>query len=55
MLTTNDQGHSVEEAHSNCLYYLVKLGISAVTESTKDKEVRQHYTEAQRYLLLLRA
>jgi hypothetical protein len=44
------------EAYSGALYYLMKLGISAMTKSAKDDgEVRQHYSEAQRYLLLLRA
>jgi hypothetical protein len=44
------------EAYSGALYYLMKLGISSMTKSAKDsRQVRQHYSEAQRYLLLLRA
>lgn len=43
------------ESYSNCIYYLVKLGISSMSKSTEDKDVRQHFSEAQRYLNLLRA
>lgn len=43
------------EAYSGCLYYLIQLGISSVKKSTGDPEVRQHFAEAQRYLVLLGA
>lgn len=40
-------------AYSDCIYYLVKLAVSSTDRSTADKEVRQHYSEAIRYLNLL--
>jgi len=43
------------ESYSNCIYYLVKLSISSSKKSTDDKDVRQHFSESQRYLILLRA
>src|SRR6266545_4247924 len=50
------------EAYSGCIYYLVKLSLSASEKPTTDKEktenrkdVRQHFSESQRYLILLRA
>jgi hypothetical protein len=43
------------DAYSNSIYYLIKLSVSAVNKSTEDKEVRQHFTESQRHLLLLKA
>jgi hypothetical protein len=50
------------EAYSNCIYYLVKLSISASERPAGDKEkaanrkdIRQHFSESQRYLILLRA
>jgi len=50
------------EAYSNCIYYLVKLSLSASEKPTGEKEkadnrkdVRQHFSESQRYLILLRA
>lgn len=43
------------ECYSNCIYYLIKLSISSSKKSTEDKDVRQHFSEAQRYLVLLRA
>jgi hypothetical protein len=41
------------ECYSNCVYYLIKLSISSSKKSTDDKDVRQHFSEAQRYLILL--
>ena len=43
------------ECYSNCVYYLVKLSISSSKKSTDDKDVRQHFSEVQRYLILLSA
>lgn len=40
--------------YSDCIYYLIKLSLSSATHSTSDKEVRQHFSEAQRFLNLLR-
>jgi hypothetical protein len=42
------------EAYSNSFYYLVKLSVSAETKTTADKDVRQHFSEAQRFLNILR-
>jgi hypothetical protein len=36
------------EAYSRAIYYLIKLSISSSAKSTDDKDVRQHYCEAQR-------
>ena len=43
------------EAYSQAIYYLFKLQISAVNHDLSDKDVRQHISEAQRYLSLLQA
>lgn len=43
------------EAYSHAIYYLFKLQISAATTDIADKDVRQHLSEAQRYLSLLQA
>jgi hypothetical protein len=43
------------EAYSWCIYYLFKLGISSSTDPITNTDVRQHLSEAQRYLLLLAA
>lgn len=40
-------------AYSDCIYYLVKLSMSAMAEKRDDKEVRQHLSESQRYLNIL--
>jgi uncharacterized membrane-anchored protein YhcB (DUF1043 family) len=43
------------ENYSNAIYYLFKLEISSKAASLEDREVRQHYSEAQRFLHLLSA
>ena len=43
------------EAYSQAIYYLFKLQLSAVKNDLSDKDVRQHLSEAQRYLSLLQA
>jgi hypothetical protein len=43
------------EAYSEAIYYLFKLQLSASRSDLADKEVRQHLSEAQRYLSLLQA
>ena len=43
------------EAYSEAIYYLFKLQLSASRTDLVDKEVRQHLSEAQRYLQLLQA
>lgn len=40
--------------YSDCIYYLIKLSLSSLTHSTKNKDVRQHFSESQRFLNLLR-
>jgi hypothetical protein len=39
--------------YSDCIYYLVKLALSSTERSASDKDVRQHYSEALRFLNLL--
>ncbi|NUZ05980.1 hypothetical protein [Piscinibacter koreensis] len=39
--------------YSDAIYYLVKLSLSAPTNALGSKEVRQHFSEAQRFLNLL--
>lgn len=41
-------------AYSSSFYYLIKLSVSGETKSTTDKDVRQHFSEAQRFLNILR-
>jgi hypothetical protein len=43
------------EAYSQAIYYLFKLQVSAADGDLSNKEVRQHLSEAQRYLSLLQA
>ena len=43
------------EAYSEAIYYLFKLQVSSQTAGPADKEVRQHLSEAQRFLALLQA
>ena len=43
------------EAYSEAIYYLFKLQLSSVKNDLSDKDVRQHMSEAQRYLSLLQA
>lgn len=43
------------EAYSQTIYYLFKLKVSSTVASLDDKDVRQHLSEAQRYLALLQA
>jgi hypothetical protein len=43
------------EAYSQAIYYLFKLQISSQSQGPSDKDVRQHLSEAQRYLSLLQA
>jgi hypothetical protein len=46
----------VANAYSDSVYYLVKLSVSARKASASDdKDVRQHFSEAQRHLILLRS
>jgi hypothetical protein len=42
-------------AYSEAIYYLFKLQVSSASSGLTDKDVRQHLSEAQRYLSLLRA
>lgn len=42
-------------SYSDCIYYLVKLTLSSMKHlPSDDKDVRQHFAESQRYLVLLR-
>lgn len=43
------------EAYSQAVYYLFKLQVSSRSADPSDKDVRQHLSEAQRYLSLLQA
>jgi hypothetical protein len=43
------------EAYSQAIYYLFKLQLSSVKNDPSDKDVRQHLSEAQRFLSLLQA
>jgi len=44
----------VVASYSEAIYYLVKLSMSSVSkEADRDKQVRQHVAESQRYLNLL--
>ena len=43
------------EAYSQAIYYLFKLQLSSAKNDTSDKEVREHLSEAQRFLSLLQA
>jgi hypothetical protein len=43
------------EAYSQAIYYLFKLHVSAQGAALSDKDVRQHLSEAQRYMSLLQA
>lgn len=43
------------EAYSEAIYYLFKLQVSSQSQSLADKDVRQHLSEAQRFLALLQA
>jgi hypothetical protein len=43
------------EAYSEAIYYLFKLQVSSQSQGPSDKEVRQHLSEAQRFLALLQA
>ncbi len=45
----------LHDAYSGAFYYLVKLALSSLHATTRDKDVRQHFSEAQRYLILLDA
>lgn len=42
-------------AYSEAIYYLFKLQVSSASSDVTSKDVRQHLSEAQRYLSLLRA
>jgi hypothetical protein len=42
------------EAYSNSFYYLIKLSVSGEKKSTENKDVRQHFSETQRFLNILR-
>src|SRR4029434_6856794 len=43
------------EAYSQAIYYLFKLQVSSQSAAPTDKDVRQHLSEAQRFLALLQA
>jgi hypothetical protein len=43
------------EAYSQAIYYLFKLQVSSAKNDLSDKDVRQHLSEAQRFLSLLEA
>ena len=43
------------EAYSQAIYYLFKLQLSSAQNDPSDKDVRQHLSEAQRFLSLLQA
>lgn len=43
------------EAYSQAIYYLFKLEVSSQSQDINDKDVRQHLSEAQRFLTLLTA
>jgi hypothetical protein len=43
------------EAYSEAIYYLFKLQVSSQSQGPSDKDVRQHFSEAQRFLALLQA
>ena len=43
------------EAYSQAIYYLFKLQLSSTKNDLSDKDVRQHLSEAQRFLSLLQA
>ena len=43
------------EAYGQAIYYLYKLQVSNASHGVDDKDVRQHLSEAQRYLSLLQA
>ena len=47
--------NALAESYSQAIYYLFKLSVSATTAGRDDKDVRQHLSESQRYLLLLHA
>ena len=47
--------NALAESYSQAMYYLFKLSVSATTADRNDKDVRQHLSESQRYLLLLHA
>ena len=47
--------NAIAEAYSQALYYLFKLSVSSTNSPRTDKDVRQHLSESQRYLLLLYA
>lgn len=43
------------EAYSQAIYYLFKLQLSSAKNDPYDKDVRQHLSEAQRFVSLLQA
>jgi len=47
--------NAIAEAYSQSLYYLFKLSVSSASADRSAEKVRQHLSEAQRYLLLLHA
>jgi hypothetical protein len=47
--------NAIADAYSQAIYYLFKLSMSSAAAVPDQKEVRQHLSESQRYLLLLHA